>query len=303
MDLRQISDLEEYRRYAEHPNINFMSGRGHEPELVQYIASAMFDILQPSAGETVVDVGCGDGSFLLRTRRAIGGAKLIGVLPSAEEVSRLREHLKGEDIKVILGTAEQTGLPPSFADVVVCNGVLIILPSVPAALREIARIARSGARVYLGEVDTQDERERVDYHKPTPRWRVIVSNVKRFGPIAGLKVIVHLLRAWLSGRWRETATRNYFHCSPDRFIAMCRDFGLEIERQFSYPRPPVVARERDRESYLFRRAHGDLTTAPSCPARGPGFSTEEPASFAPSVPAAMTLLLQRLLISLRNPPC
>jgi ubiquinone/menaquinone biosynthesis C-methylase UbiE len=250
VDLRGISDIEEFRDRARRADINALSGRDGLPDLTQYIAAEMFKKMGPSPAETVVDIGCGDASFLILTRTNVGAdVRLVGILPTQDEVRRVRDHVAGLEIEIVCGTAEDTTLPPRIADVIVCNSVLMVVPGVPDALREIARIAKPGARIYLGEIPTADELE----GKRIPKWRVVASNVRRFGPVAGMKVIAYLIRCALGGRWRDHATRNFFYAEPARFVQMCREAGLQVVDQFPYPRLPSVQRTRPLMSYVFQK--------------------------------------------------
>lgn len=50
---------------------------------------ASFDALRPAAGETIVDIGCGNGLLTLELARAVGSeGKVIGVVPVATCLAR-----------------------------------------------------------------------------------------------------------------------------------------------------------------------------------------------------------------------
>ena len=53
--------------------------------------AAMLAALAPKAGETVVDVGCGTGSFALMLKQAEPRTQVIGLDPDAEALDRLSD--------------------------------------------------------------------------------------------------------------------------------------------------------------------------------------------------------------------
>src|SRR3546814_13114849 len=59
--------------------------------------SAMIEALAPRAGEMIVDVGCGTGSFAVMLKRAEPGVNLIGVDPDVEELARSEERRVGKE--------------------------------------------------------------------------------------------------------------------------------------------------------------------------------------------------------------
>jgi ubiquinone/menaquinone biosynthesis C-methylase UbiE len=170
--------IEQYRRLAASPNINAMSGRNSDTQATAFVADRIAELMTPRDGETLVDIGCGDGSALIRMAARQPRARYIGILPTQEEVERLIAHLNSASIEVVMGRAEDTRLPDKIADKIVCNSVLHIVPDVDAALTEIARIARSGAMIYMGEI----------------LWRVTVPLPSR--------ALARLRHEGLAGIWR-----------------------------------------------------------------------------------------------------
>ena len=99
--------------------------------------------------DDLVDVGCGDGT-LLRMALNLGAGSALGLLETSDEVPLLRAT--GLDVRQAF--ADQVTLPAASASVVVCNSVLLVVPreKVPASLRKMLRIAKPGARIFIGEI-------------------------------------------------------------------------------------------------------------------------------------------------------
>src|SRR3546814_15136468 len=61
--------------------------------------AAMLAALAPKAGETVVDVGCGTGSFALMLKQAEPRTQVIGLDPDAEALDIARHKAAARDRK------------------------------------------------------------------------------------------------------------------------------------------------------------------------------------------------------------
>lgn len=109
------------------------------------------DVLQ--SGERVVDVGCGAGLDSLIAARMVGSdGSVIGVdmTPAMLEKAR-RSALETGNINVEFrqGLAEHLPVSDGWADVVISNGVLNLMPDKHAALREMARVLKPGGAYRL----------------------------------------------------------------------------------------------------------------------------------------------------------
>jgi ubiquinone/menaquinone biosynthesis C-methylase UbiE/mannose-6-phosphate isomerase-like protein (cupin superfamily) len=177
------------RRTISSSDINDLSGRARQADVTAFVAGRIASIVPPNKGETVVDISCGDGSALLQMAELQPVAHYIGVLPTAEEVARVAAHIEAKAnkaIKIFLGRAENTGLPADTADKIICSSVLPLVPDLDAVLAEMARIARQGATVFLGEMPHCDEMEREEqrsreYRRATPLAERIIRRVREFG--------------------------------------------------------------------------------------------------------------------------
>lgn len=105
--------------------------------------------LQIQTGETIVDLGCGNGGAGLWVAQELG-ASLIGIDVSAGGVAAGTAQAKalglGDSARFLEGDMTATGLPSESCDGALSLDVLCFVPDKPAALREAARILRPGAR-------------------------------------------------------------------------------------------------------------------------------------------------------------
>jgi len=110
-------------------------------------------VTRNSPGRTVLDFACGDGDVALRA--AAAGAQLaIGIDISRVSVQNARRTAAERGLTdktfFLRADCENTGLPPSSVDVVICAGVLHHL-DVRRAFPEIQRILAPGGRVIAFE--------------------------------------------------------------------------------------------------------------------------------------------------------
>jgi SAM-dependent methyltransferase len=114
-------------------------------------------VLQP--GEKVVDVGSGAGfDSLIASRMVAPAGRVVGVDMTPAMIEKAR-RAAGEsgigNVEFRIGYAETLPIEDGWADVVISNGVLNLVPDKPAALREMARVLKPGGRLQIGDILVQ----------------------------------------------------------------------------------------------------------------------------------------------------
>jgi SAM-dependent methyltransferase len=99
-----------------------------------------------SAGETVIDVGCGTGNAALLAAEA--GAQVIGVDPSERliEVAAAEAERRDLDAEFVLGDAESLPVGAAEADIILSVFGVIFAPDAKAAAAEMTRVTKSDGR-------------------------------------------------------------------------------------------------------------------------------------------------------------
>jgi arsenite methyltransferase len=110
-------------------------------------------------GERVVDVGCGAGIDSLIAARMVGPeGRVIGVDMTPAMLAQARvagEEAGLANVEFREGYGEALPIPEGWADVVISNGVLNLLPDKAAALGEMARVLKPGGRLQIGDILVQ----------------------------------------------------------------------------------------------------------------------------------------------------
>jgi arsenite methyltransferase len=118
-----------------------------------------FSLGELRLGERVVDVGCDAGIDSLIVARKVGpDGRVIGVdmTPSMLEKARHAAHEAGlENVEFREGYAESLPVDEGWADVVISNGVLNLMPDKDTALQEMCRVLKSGGRLQIGDILVQ----------------------------------------------------------------------------------------------------------------------------------------------------
>lgn len=112
------------------------------------IDPAVFRVIGEVAGRRVMDLACGNGYLARRLARM--GAQVVGVDRSASIIARARERERREPLGVAYAVADATslrGVEGDSFDMVLCNMALMDMPDAEGALREAARVLRSGGRL------------------------------------------------------------------------------------------------------------------------------------------------------------
>ena len=115
-----------------------------------------FRIGQLLPGERVVDVGCGAGMDSLIAVKMVGqSGQVIGVDMTQAMLAMARKsaHEAGAgNVEFREGLAETLPIPDGWADVVISNGVLNLVPDKLAALQEMARVLKPTGRLLIGDI-------------------------------------------------------------------------------------------------------------------------------------------------------
>ena len=118
-----------------------------------------FSLGELRTGERVVDVGCGAGIDSLIAAKKVGPeGRVIGVdmTPAMLEKARQAAGATGlANVEFREGYAEALPVADGWADAVISNGVLNLMPDKTAALGEMARVLKPGGRLQIGDILVQ----------------------------------------------------------------------------------------------------------------------------------------------------
>jgi trans-aconitate methyltransferase len=167
---------------------------------VPALGEAVFQLLDPRAGERILDVGCGEGS--LTTRIVAAGATVVGVDASEEMVAAATA--RGLDARMI--DAEQLPFEREF-DAVFSNAALHWVRDHDAMLTGVHRALKPGGR--------------------------FVAEFGGHGNIAAIQVAI---RSVLAHRGWETKIHRYY-ATPAEYSARLETHGFSVNHIELMPRP------------------------------------------------------------------
>jgi arsenite methyltransferase len=179
LELEQLRKAiqQEYAEVASHPDkgFHFHTGRplarmlsyrdewleGIPEDAIESFAGTgnPFSLGELRPGEHVVDVGCGAGIDSLIAADMVGPAgQVVGVdmTPAMLRKARRSAAEAGKsNVEFREGYGESLPLPDAWADVVISNGVLNLMPDKSIALSEMARVLKPGGRLQIGDILVQ----------------------------------------------------------------------------------------------------------------------------------------------------
>ena len=115
-----------------------------------------FSLGEIKPGEHVVDVGCGAGFDSLIAGRMVGPkGRVIGVDMTAAMIEKGRAaaaEVGLDNVEFRMGYGEELPLPDGWADVVISNGMLNLMPDKSAPLKEMKRVLKPTGRLQIGDI-------------------------------------------------------------------------------------------------------------------------------------------------------
>ena len=138
-----------FHKLTAHPEERGAYSSGHWQELIR---DAAFDICKNLKGK-LLDVGCGEGLFLIPLASRNFEVKAWGVDNNSNRLKDARDKAKErslENVELKFGDAAQLPFGDGYFDVVTCVNTFFNMPSIDAvrkALAEMKRVCKSGGRI------------------------------------------------------------------------------------------------------------------------------------------------------------
>lgn len=105
-------------------------------------------------GMRILDVGCGGGQFALRLADRFADIELVGVDLSPDQIARARRRTSGRaQLSFVESSALELPFDAEIFDLVYSVGSLKHWPDPELGVRECARVATPGARLFVMEGD------------------------------------------------------------------------------------------------------------------------------------------------------
>ena len=120
-----------------------------------------FSLGELKPGDRIVDVGSGAGiDSLIAARMVAPHGEVIGIDMThamLEKARRATEESGLQNVEFRMGYAETIPIEDGWADVIISNGVLNLMPDKQAALKEMRRVLKPGGRIQIGDILVQKE--------------------------------------------------------------------------------------------------------------------------------------------------
>ena len=165
-----------YASVSQEPEKDFVfpTGRGwaqdlgYPPELANVPEAAVesfagvanpWELGRLSAGERVLDLGCGAGTDSLVAAQMVGpDGSVVGIDMTPEMLAkahRAAAEMGAANVEFVEGDIELLPFADESVDVVISNGVIDLLPDKDTVFAEIYRVLRPGGRIQFADVTIQ----------------------------------------------------------------------------------------------------------------------------------------------------
>lgn len=158
------------------------------------VADPLLSMVQPLAGKVVVDLGVGTGALAFRALELGRPSRLIGVdfsapgLCAARVISR-SERFRDFDVELLRADLEDIPLAARSVDVILSQATVNLLPNKANAFREMARIAKPGARMAISDAFRTRKPTGCESWEQCIAGAITVAEFSAFASSAGLMVM------------------------------------------------------------------------------------------------------------------
>lgn len=111
-------------------------------------------VLHLTEGESVLDVGCGDGAEFAQTRGAVGeSGRILGVDLSPKLIRRARQRIEWSNVDTQLLDATQDSLGHEEFDAALAVTALSAMPGVDSTVDNIYKALKPGGRLFVADIN------------------------------------------------------------------------------------------------------------------------------------------------------
>ena len=122
------------------------------------LPARVLDLAAPAARETVADVGCGNGAYLVELARRGFAGRVLGLDMSPGMLDAARQRLSlasagppaAGGVALLAADATALPLPDGAADLALAMHMLYHVPDPSQAVRELRRVTHPGGRAVIG---------------------------------------------------------------------------------------------------------------------------------------------------------
>jgi SAM-dependent methyltransferase len=184
----------EVRRHV----VAYLDAVARSPEISRVRASA-WDVFAPSAGERLLDCGCGVGEVARQLGAAVApDGAVTAVDVSADLINVARSRADGGPVRYATGDVHSLDFPDGCFDGVRIERVLQHVADPEAVIRELIRVTRPGGRICVIDTDWTSVVYDGVRHIAGAMQTLHDANIWR-NPSSGRTARGHLVRAGLRG--------------------------------------------------------------------------------------------------------
>lgn len=237
--------IEVYRAKSTSKDINELTGRTGRPDLTQFVIDNIASKFVFKDDDVVIDIGCGDGLFLAKANEAGVNerrGRLIGVLPTIEEVLRVHQHLMESEAAQSVGISIELGLlndvrniPDEYSDKTISNSTIHILQKesvVDQAILEMKRITKKKGAIFFGEVPDVDELKGKGYGDSIVSWLLWVLKNKNISSF--FLCLKQVLISLVTSEPFIVTPKTIYYATPEEFVRKLESHDLIVKSYYKH---------------------------------------------------------------------
>jgi len=111
------------------------------------MAEIIREMVVPSSGEIILDIGCGRAVDALELGKQ--GVRAIGIDPSDKMMSGAKSNLRDSDVALVRGIGEALPFKRSSLDKIICKGALDHFADIPRTMADMSKSLKPGGAAII----------------------------------------------------------------------------------------------------------------------------------------------------------
>ena len=241
--IKHANPIKIYKILAKNNEKGSIAGRPGKEYLTEFVNANIVKNIILKKSKNILDIGCADCILLEKIEEKKYKNKLIGIVPTSNEIKKIKKILKArgkgtllKKISIIRADITKTNFQKSFFDTITCNGVFNIpgykLHNIKKFLEEIRRISKKNCELYIGELPDKNEFKNRTYNQSILLWLIWSFLNEEFHVFK--KNFIYCFKCLFGKENFIIYPKHHFYLKPTEMKKLMNCYGFKLKKFYKH---------------------------------------------------------------------